>query len=385
MHTEANSAPRLREKVDGERGIYKRHTKDGQTRYEVAVFANGRQSWRTVATLREAKQLRADLVSKAGRGEQVARSRLTLNEVADRWLDSQRTRLRPRTHELYATRLRVHLRPRYGTRKLDTIKVDEVAALIGDLQAEGLSPYTVRGILIVLGRVFSSAVRTGLVKVNPVRQLEVGERPRTERRSFPELDHAAVASLISATPQRYRTLVALSVFTGLRQSEALGLTWGDVDLREGTLLIRQQLDRDGRLVELKTEAALRDVPLAPFLVLMLREHKEAAFARGLARPTDFLFAAETGGPLRHRNVVRRGLDKAIDAAGVPRLRWHDLRHIAASVMINEGADVAYVSRVLGHSSITVTLSIYGHLFAKQKHANTLRERMEAAFGGIFGS
>lgn len=83
-------------------------------------------------------------------------------------------------------------------------------------------------------------------------------------------------------------------------------------------------------------------------------------------------------------MVRRGLEKAIVAAGVPHLSWHDLRHLAASVLIAEGASVAYVSRVLGHASPAITLSIYAHESARAEHADRTRERMEAAFGGLLG-
>ena len=94
--------------------------------------------------------------------------------------------------------------------------------------------------------------------------------------------------------------------------------------------------------------------------------------------------SETGGPLHHRNIVRRGLDKAIAAAEVPKLTWHDLRHLAASALISQGASVAYLSRVLGHASPAITLNTYAHEFARAEHADRAREQMEAAFGGLLG-
>jgi integrase len=86
--------------------------------------------------------------------------------------------------------------------------------------------------------------------------------------------------------------------------------------------------------------------------------------------------------MHHRNVVRRGLEKAITDAGLPHLTWHDLRHIAASALIPEGASVAYLSRVLGHASPAITLSLYAHEFARAEHADHRPERMEAAFGAL---
>lgn len=135
----------------------------------------------------------------------------------------------------------------------------------------------------------------------------------------------------AATPTLYRALIATSVFTGVRQSEALGFVWADVDLEGARLHVRRQLGRDGVRAEPKTAQAKRSVVLMPSLVRILREHKERAFSFGRAKPEDFVFASQTGGPLHYRNVVRRGLEKAVEDAGFdvdgkPKLRWHDLRH-----------------------------------------------------------
>src|SRR5436190_1965659 len=131
MQSEANGP--LRKRV--ERGIYKRKTKAGEMRYEVAYLdSGGRQRWRTVSTLKEARDLRADLVSKVNRGELVAPSKLTLGEYADEWLDRQEPRLRPKTHDLYSSYLRLHIKPRLGRQRLQSITVEDVASLIAEMQ-----------------------------------------------------------------------------------------------------------------------------------------------------------------------------------------------------------------------------------------------------------
>jgi integrase len=288
------------------------------------------------------------------------------------------------------------VKPRLGRRKLQSITVDDVADLIGEMQKgiryierDGLlvesngkpfSAWTIRGTLAVLGRVLGSAARGGLIPANPVRRLERGERPKVVRREFPSLDREALGNLIAATPKRYRTLVAVSVLTGIRQGEALGLRWQDVDVKTGVVRVRYQLDRQGDLVEPKTSAAKRDVPIPPSLARMLAEHRLAADPDHSSK-TDFVFMSETGGPLHYRNVARRGLDKAVAAAGLPHLRWHDLRHLAASALIAESeGDVDHVSRVLGHASASITQAVYAHEFEKVKRADKMRDAMEAAYG-----
>jgi integrase len=371
-------------RVRVERGIYKRTTRDGKkTRYEVAfVDSDGRQRWRTVDRLQEARDLRAALVSKVKRGERVTSSRTTFADFADEWLDAQEPRLRPRTFELYGSLLRLHVKPRLGRRRIADVTVDDVARVVAELERDGYAGWTIRANLTVLGRVLGAAERRGIIAANPVRRLEKAERPRVERREFPSLDREAVGKLIAATPERYRLIVAVSVMTGLRQGEALGLRWQDVDVRAGTLRVKHQLDRHGNLVEPKTGTAKREVPIPPSLGRVLADQRELAFGVGTAKPTDFVFCSETGGPMHHRNIVRRGLERALATTGLPHLTWHDLRHVAASMLIAEGGSVAYVSRVLGHATPAITLSTYAHEFARHEHADRMRERMEAAYGNL---
>jgi integrase len=394
---QASQQTKLRVRI--ERGIFKRQTRNGETRYEVSyVDSDSRQRWRTVRTLTEARQLRAELVTRVASGQRVAPSKMTLGEFADEWLAQQQSRLRPTTHTLYSSYMRHHVKPRLGTRKLSSITVDDVAALIADMeqgwryrendgrlermQGKPFAAWTIRGVLVILGRVLGRATRLGLLNANPVRRLEKEERPKSERREFPSFDREMVGALISSTPKRYRTMIALSVLTGIRQGEALGLRWQDVDTKGSVIRIRFQLDRTGRLVEPKTSAAKREIPIPPSLARTLTAHKREAFARGHAKANDFVFASETGSPLNHRNITRRGLEKAVEVANLPKIRWHDMRHVAASALIAEGASVPYLSRILGHASPAITLAIYAHEFARAEHADRTRDRMEEAFGNL---
>jgi integrase len=323
---------------------------------------------------------------------------ITLSEFADEWLAQQKGRLRQTSFRVYESYFRLHIRPRLGDRVLATITVDDAAAVISEME-EGVrlrdrgseferiigDPFatpTIFGVLTVLSRIFSRACRRGLITLNPVRQLEREELPKAKRREFPSLDREAIGKLLANTPDRFRTAVALSVLTGLRQSETLGLRWQDIDGAGGLLRVRFQLGRRGQLVEPKTVASKRDVPIPPSLVRMLETRRRVAEERGFGRPTDFVFASKTGGPICRRNLMYRGLRTAVDRSNLPKLTWHDLRHIAASALIAEGASVPYLARILGHSSPTITLAVYAHEFARAEHAERTRERMEAAFGEL---
>ena len=137
-----------------------------------------------------------------------------------------------------------------------------------------------------------------------------------------------------------------------RSDRRLGLVWGDIDLEQGFVRVRKQLDRDGTRVEPKTPQSKRDIVLMPALARILREHR---LGSPFSLASDFVFASARGTGLYFRNVERRGLDAAAAAAGLndgdrPKLRMHDLRHSFASMLISSGADVVTVSRQLGHAS-----------------------------------
>jgi integrase len=132
-------------------------------------------------------------------------------------------------------------------------------------------------------------------------------------------------------------------------------------------------------VDVKTEQAKRAIVLMPALARMLREHKLASRHSG---PLDFVFTSSTGGPLHYRNTVRRGFEPACRAAGIEGLRWHDLRHTYASLLVEQGEDVAWLSRQLGHARPSITLDVYTHLFDQARHAEQARGRLEAGYGDL---
>jgi len=383
MHFQPN--PR---RVNAERGIYYRQTAGGR-RYEIGYQgSDGRWRWRVVeGGLKEARTARAEVTSKLARGERVAPSRRAFAEVADAWLTSK-TRLAPRTHQRYEEILRVHLLPRLAARRISDLSEDDVVRLIAEVESAGSSAGTARKALVVLSGILGYAARRGMVATNPVLRLERGERPQLERREMRVLDGSGIARLLEAAEPTYRPLLATAIFTGVRLGELLGLTWADLDLDAGVLRVRKQLDRAGERVRPKTPCAVRDVELMPALARVLRAHRKRRLALGRARPEDFVFGTTHGTPLHYRNVVRRGLGPAVEGAGLtasPRLRFHDLRHTFASLLIAEGADVVFVSRKLGHASVKTTLDVYAHLFDAAEHGQRFRVALEATFGKIVES
>jgi integrase len=251
-------------------------------------------------------------------------------------------------------------------------------ALIGELREGGYSGWSIRSILTPLSRLFSHAVRRDVIPVSPISKLDRTERPAVWNREQRVLNSAEIGRLLGAAPSRYRTLIASAIFTGLRQSELLGLRWRDIDFEAELIRVRNALDRHGNDVPPKTQHAVRDVILIPALAA-LREHREASAFKG---STDYVFASRVGTPLHWRNVARRALNPALARAGIEPLRWHDLRHTFASLLIGSGANVVFTSRQLGHGSSDITLRVYAHLFDRAEQAQRARDLLEMTLGDV---
>jgi integrase len=401
-------------------GIYYHETSNGQRRYEISYTdSDGRRRWKTVeGDLKAAQKARADISTRIDKGERVAPTRATIAEVAPEALAAAPD-LRPRTRERYESALATHVLPRLGRVRVSELRKHHVAGLIASMRSgvyyvrqdergklvpasqEGrlvavnhgrpAAGWTIRGTLSPLSLIMEYAIEEGMAAANPVAQLRGGKGrrsglPPVSGREMRTLERDEIPRLLKAAPDRYRALLATAVFTGLRLGELLGLTWADVDLEAGFVRVQKQLGRSGERVEPKTKQAKRDVVIFGALGKVLAEHK---LRSGFSQPGDFVFASdsEAGMPLQPSNVRRRGLAKAVadaglDGEGRPKLRWHDLRHTAASLLIAEGLDVVFVSRQLGHANPSITLSVYAHLFDRVRHAERTRDALEASFGTL---
>jgi integrase len=338
-----------------ERGIYRQQNGT----YGVYLIADGKPRYKTVGRkLSEARRQRNLLSAKAQQGQLPAASKLSFCDLAHTWLEGLEAQVAAgerseRTLENYRYHLDKNLLPRFGRRRLQEITTDDVSRLIAELRAQGLAAKTINGALVPLGRVFALALRRGHVQHNPLHHLDSSERPRIHRCEQRVLGHAEISKLLAACLPNYRPFIATAIYSGMRLSELLGLTWQDIDLEGGLIQVRYQLsrariDQPARRVRLKTRAATRDIPLMPQLATLLRRHK---LASPYANESDYVFSSALGTPLGYRNVERRGLGRAADRAGLnpegqSRLRVHDLRHTFAShLIIDLRLDVAQVSRM----------------------------------------
>jgi integrase len=283
------------------------------------------------------------------------------------------TNLRGSTRERDESLLRRLALPRFGDAALAAISQRDVRAWVAELSARGLAPATVQKAYQLLGKVMGAAVDAGMLAQSPCRRVPL---PKVEREEMRFLTPAQVAVLAEVIQPRYRALVLVGAYGGLRIGELAGLRRGRVDLLRGTVQVAEIVVEVRGVLHMgppKTRASRRMVGLPRFVAEEL-----AAHLAGHVDPDVFVFTAPQGGPLRVHGFRARVWRPATRAAGLDGLRIHDLRHTAVALWIAAGANPKEVSARAGHSSVSFTLDRYGHLYPEADTA--LRDRLDALYG-----
>ncbi len=292
------------------------------------------------------------------------RSPITVAGWSGGWLEGP-SHLKPKTVQGYESLMRTRVLPRWGETAMTGVTRSEVVAWVSSMRASGLSASRTRQAYHLLSGMLEDAVRDSRLARNPAAGVDMPRMPVTERRY---LTHVEVQRLAAAAG-KYRTLVLLLCYTGLRWGEVAALRVRNVDpqVRGRVQVVSSVADISGRLVYGSPKShAQRLVPVPVFL----REPLAQQLA-GRARD-DLVFTSPQGGPLRLANWRRRCFDLAVREAGLDGLVPHELRHTAASLAIASGASVKAVQKMLGHASAAMTLDIYGHLFGGELDAVAAR-------------
>lgn len=318
------------------------------------------------------------------------------SDVVAAWQESWPGRLSPTTDRRYRSILDKYLLPEFGSSPVGRVTHEAVQRYINRLAAEtdadgkpAHAPGTVRNVYAVLRSALAKGVRLGMLTTNPCTDIDL---PRARREEMLFLTADEVRAVAEKIDPHYRVLIYTAAYTGLRAGELGGLQRGDVDLLRGVLHVRRALkDVNGRLELGPTKThAQRTVSLPTFLRDMLRDHLATATSGGTG-PDAYAFTLKSGSPLRHGMVYGRYFRRAVagwtDARSVHHpgalperlhgLRFHDLRHTCAALSIAAGAHPKLICARLGHSTITITLDRYGHLFPSVEEA--LAEALDAAF------
>ncbi|MEV6731577.1 tyrosine-type recombinase/integrase [Streptomyces sp. NPDC051364] len=384
---------RKKARANGEGTIYQR--KDG--RWEAAGYvlaANGTRKRVRVygSTRREAADKLAGKIADSNRGLPVATADSTVGNYLTYWLNSVAVhRLRENTHTRYATCIRLHLIPSLGTKKVARLTAKDVRTFldrlrttcqccaqrldterkqccaIGECCQKRLSSSTVTYVHSVLKSALEHAVREDELPRNVARNVKAATpRPRRFR---PLTAVEARRFLDAARADRLHALYELALRSGLRKGELLGLHWEDLCFDSGTASIRRSLQRtqSGGLTTLptKTRASERRIALPTECVHSLKSHRERQeVERNVAgvswKDSGLVFTTPFGGAIDPANMTRR-FGRFLDRAGLRRIRFHDLRHSTATLLLEQGVDLVVIKELLGHAHIGVTAGVYAHV------------------------
>ena len=329
-------------------------------------------------------------------------AKMTVAEWLDLWLKEYSADWKYKTKEKYETVCRVHLKPALGATKLSRLTTPQIQSFYNELgrtgkvtakkdksgkpveRREPLSPKSIRLVHGVLSKALNTAVRVGYIKRNAA---ELCTTPKLEKKEISPLTDAQIKEFVALCDgEDYGRIYKLILFTGLREGEALGLTWDCVDFKAGTLKIKQQLQRQGEtdeLVPLKNSKP-RYLTAPAFVMQLLKEERTHQLEQRLAAgevwrawqsqeemKTALVFLRDDGSNITAAALYQRYKHLA-EKIGKPESRVHDLRHTFAVLSLQNGDNVKTVQDNLGHATAAFTLDVYGHVSEKMKEDSAAR-------------
>lgn len=371
-----------RRRAPGEGSIYRRA--DGLWVGSLTVgYSGGRRQRKVIygQTKRDVQARLKPLQEDAATGLPVHSQSPQLKEYMRDWLDAIRPGLRPKTFASYEGVTRLHILPMIGDIRLERLAVGDVARLLQLKQHQGLSPRSVRYIGHVLRNALNKAVRWGIVGRNVA---SLADLPREVHKDVRVLSPDEARRLVEAARgDRLEALWILSVSTGLRLGEVLALRWNDVDLNRRELRVTKALQRQtGRglvVTEPKTRRSRRTIIIPILVAERLRRHQaqqELDFQAAQAPYGEdgLIFTSTSGAALDSSNVAR-SFKRLLQRAELSSIRFHDLRHSCASLLLAQGVSPRVVMETLGHSRISVTMDTYTHVMpALQRDAADAMDR-----------
>jgi integrase len=353
----------------------------------------------TGSTRNEAHHKLAKALGRQMHGQSVSTKTHRLGEFLRTWLDTvAKPSVRPKTFRTYSDIVKLHIAPALATMAVETLTPELVQGFLTDKLGSGLCPHcklslradrwknhiaqihpdkktvafrplgpaTIKHIRDTLRCALAVAMEWYHLDRNVAAIAKPPRAERKEMRSLTSLE--AHRYLEAATEDRLVTLFTVTVALGLRQAEILGLKWGDIDFESGTLEVRRQLQRiEGKLqlMETKSEEGVRRLVLPTVVITSLNRHRgrqneERAVAGDQWHESDLLFTTTIGTPIDARHVIRRH-HAIVKAAKIPHLRFHDLRHSAATLLLAQGVSPKYISQLLGHKQVAFTMQTYAHV------------------------
>lgn len=355
-------AKMARKRGQGEGSIFRR--KDGLWVAQMTI--QGKRVSKYFKSQSECRDWLRKIHSQVENGLTLSGAQTRVDTYLSEWLILNETSVRPKTIDQYKQIVRQHIVPDLGMIKMKDLNPRQIQALYSKKLESGTSPRTVILIHAVLRRALNHALKLGMIGRNPALAVI---RPKFKRKEMKTLTDNQVRTLLSiAEGDRFEVLFWLAVTTGLRQGELLGLKWSDIDWVNRRIRIQRQLQRlrNGLVFsEPKSAAGRRVIALGVTTVEKLRKHQnlqlgERQAASSFWKENDMIFPSTTGTPMDPSNLYHN-FKRLLKEAELPDIRFHDLRHTAATLMLQQGTHPKVVQERLGHSDISMTLNTYSHV------------------------
>lgn len=340
-------------------------------------------------TQKEVRQKMQAAAVELDMGSYQAPERLTVGEWLDTWEAEYLGDVKPFTVASYHTQITAHIKPALGAVKLQALAAPQIQKFYNGLQKgeKPLSAKSIKNVHGVFHKALQQAVEIGYIRFNPS---DACKLPRITKKEIKPLDETQMTAFLQAIKgHRFESLYTLTLFTGLREGEALGLKWDCVDFQNGTILIDKQLQREKKkggqyvFAPLKNDKA-RTITPAPWVMQLLKRRRAAQIEDRFRAAEDWedsgLVFTDSLGHHLVTHTVYKDFKKVAASIGLPEARVHDLRHSYAVASIRAGDDIKTVQGNLGHATASFTLDVYGHVTEQMKQASA--ERMEGFIKGV---
>jgi integrase len=347
----------------------------GENKWRFRVRKDGiNYSMNFYGSEREAEQEHKKFEVDVMRGKIGYNENMKFSELAQLVLDEYiKPNLKANTEAIYVSLVNNHLLEPFGDMKISSIKPLHIQKIINE-KAKTLKPTTISVIYAQANKIFNKAVQWGILSANPCKGIKL---PKVKRTNYRELlsntEINKLIQIINNQPILYKTVYSIALYTGMRQGEILGLSISDIDFEEKTINVNKQYGRvyiDGKLkrhtIDTKTENSVRKIYVPDFLLVILKQYIESMKIRSTE---DILFYNQKNNKTYDRDYITEKFRKLLKDNNLPQIRFHDLRHLYATMAINSGINIVAVARTLGDTIETV-LKNYTHGIEEEQQKAT---------------
>ncbi|WP_145038641.1 tyrosine-type recombinase/integrase [Paenibacillus sp. Y412MC10] len=336
-------------------------------------------------TKKAAEAAEAEIRTSINKGDYYEPTKILFKDYMKEWLKSRHD-LSPETVDLYETNLRLYINPVLGEVQLSKINSLHIEQFINSMHEKELGDWSIKRAFSIVNAALNAAVRKDLINKNPSNKVS---KPKVRRKVMAVWEPEFAFDFLEQTKGKSRYWIAayLAIMTGMRQGEILGLRWSDIDFENKTLHIQQTVTKNRRIKEgAKTQSSVRSVALSTDTIKTLKEHRAIILQERLQygeeyHNHDLVVCTNFGGPATTRSVYK-AWERFIEKCKAPKITFHDLRHTHVSMLIKQGVHMKVISERLGHSSISVTMDIYGHLLPNmQEQAAELIDQLNTKLSG----